>query len=157
MNSKLTLSCLGLFFVLILSNLSYARTMRAWDYDSLSKEATLIVIATPIETKKLEEKTKLPNIYPPTPVIGVETTFTVFATLKGNLSKETFVFHHYRLPDQTKLYINAPGLVAFNPDDKKIYLMFLQQEEDGKFTPIAGQTDPDISIKRIPNPHSESY
>lgn len=157
MNSKLKLICLGLFFILILSGLSYARIMKSWDYDSLSKEANLIVIATPIKTKNLEEKTELPNIHPPTPVIGVETTFTILATLKGNLSKETFVFHHYRLQDPTKLYINGPGLVTFNPDDKKIYMMFLKQAKDGKFTAIAGQTDPDISIKRIPNPHSESY
>jgi hypothetical protein len=40
----------------------------------------------------------------------------------------------------------GPGFVSFEPMDRKIYLLFLQQEADGRYEAVSGQTDPFWSV-----------
>ncbi len=84
--------------------MAFARLHAYWPYDKLTKEADLIVIATPVSVQDTAERTTFPdivqtdtnNVRRPVPAIGVETTFAVLSVLKGNTSTNTFVFHHLR-------------------------------------------------------------
>ena len=139
-----------LLSILLLGTLAYARLHEYWPYDKLTKEADLIVIATPISTRDTAERTTLPdivsvdanNVRTSIPAIGVETTFTSLAVLKGDTNNTTVVFHHMREAEPHPS-LNGPGLVAFDPKEKKRFLLFLKRESDGRYAPLTGQTDPD--------------
>ena len=75
MNRILISICLILFSGL--TNDADARLTETWDYDRLSKEAELIVIAIPIDNKKTSETAKLPNISPEIIAKSQMTTFIV--------------------------------------------------------------------------------
>jgi hypothetical protein len=128
---------------------SQARIMTAWNYDSLNDKATFVVIATATKVTPTEERAALPNISAGTNAIigaGIETSFEVLTVLKGDRSVRTFVLHHYALADTKKIMMSGPGLVSFEPKDRKIYLIFLQQEADGRYVAVSGQTDPFWSV-----------
>jgi hypothetical protein len=133
---------------------AFSREHEYWPYDRLTKEADLIVIAVPLSTRDTAEKTTLPgiwhvdtnNVRSLIPAIGVETTFTALAVLKGDANTTKVVFHHLRETVQ-RLALDGPGLVAFDPKEKKTFLLFLKRESDGRYAPLTGQTDPDGSVK----------
>ena len=103
----------------------HARMRVVMDYEKQKAEADLIVIAKPIESISLGEQTNLTeNIRPPVSVIGVETTFQIQAILKGTSEKNTFTFHHYRLPEEA-VVVSGPDLVSFD-NQHQSYLMFLK-------------------------------
>jgi hypothetical protein len=122
----------------------------------LNDAATLVVVATPTKVGEISELAALPNIATvhnngtKEDVMGkgVETSFEVLTVLKGERSTKTLVLHHFRLakPEAT---INGPGLVSFEPKDKKRFLMFLQKEADGRYVAVSGQTDPQDAIMEI--------
>ena len=134
----------------------FAREHEFWSYDRLAKEADLIVIATPVSTRDTAERTTLPGIEhidankvrSLIPAIGVETTFTTLAVLKGDAKITKLVFHHFR-EAAPKLSVNDPGLVAFDPKEKKRFLLSLKRESDGRYAPLTGQTDSDRSVKDL--------
>ena len=151
---------------------SQARIMTAWTYESLNDKATFVVIATPKKVTTTSEHAALPNISAGTNAIigiGVETQFDVLAVLRGDRDAKTFVLHHYKeqpLPERSSdgriiVYSGGgPGLVSFEPKDRKIYLLFLQQEPDGRYVAVSGQTDPFWSVMeftgQLPNlPHPD--
>jgi hypothetical protein len=148
---KTLLPALSLIF---LCTTVFAREHEFWSYDRLAKEADLIVIATPISTRDTAERTTLPGIErvdankvrSAIPAIGVETTFTTLAVLKGDAKIAKVVFHHLR-EAAPKLSLDGPGLVAFDSKEKKRFLLFLKREPDGRYAPLTGQTDPDGSVK----------
>lgn len=123
------------------------------DFDELAEKSDVIVIAEDTAVLDLAETWVLPNIKPEIKVVGVETTFKIVAVLKGALP-ETFVLHHYRLPtadgDGHLTMMNGPGLVTFLGDQQR-YLMFLNRESDGRYSPGSGQTDPNCSIRPVGN------
>ena len=59
----------------------------------------------------------------------------------------TIVLHHYKEADGPT--INGPGLVTFDPKDRKQYLMFLTRDRDGEYIAVSGQTDPDQSVEAL--------
>jgi hypothetical protein len=134
----------------------FARIHEYWPYDRLTKEADLIVIATPNSVRDTSERTMVPNIgelstnnvYSPIPAIGVETGFEVLSALKGEARTNTFVFHHLRQV-VSRPSRGAAGLVAFDPKEKKRFLMFLKRESDGRYASLTGQTDPDGGVKDL--------
>jgi hypothetical protein len=132
-----------------------ARPVAFRNYDQLTAEAELVVIATPTAVRETPERTNLPFLAPPLKAIGVETTFEVSALLKGELpdvpagKPRRLVLHHYRLPASTAPIPNGPGLVSFDPAARKQYLMFLKREPDGRYQALSGQTDPDMSIEPL--------
>jgi len=137
-----------------------ARIHRFWSYDDLATNATLVVVATPTNVTETSEVAALPNIvtvYPggskePVMGSGIETTFQILTVLKGECVAKTLVLHHYKEAKKIAS-MGPPGLVSFEPKDKKRYLMFLQKEADGRYVAVSGQTDPDDSIKQM----SENY
>src|SRR5438876_1908325 len=153
MNMKKILPILSF---LLLGTVAFARVHAYWPYDKLTKEADLIVIATPVSVQDTAERTTFPdimqtdtnNVRRPVPAIGVETTFAVLSVLKGNTSTNTFVFHHLR-ELENKPSFNRPGLATFDARDKKRFLLFLKRESDGRYAPLTGQTDPDGGVKDL--------
>lgn len=133
----------------------FARPVLFRNYDQLTAEAELVVIAAPTAVCELPERSDLAHIAPAMRAIGMETTFEISALLKGELRSppggkpKTLVLHHYRLPASTAPIPNGPGLVSFDPKDRKQYLMFLKREPDGRYQALSGQTDPDLSIEPL--------
>jgi len=130
------------------------------DYDELTEKSDAIVIAEDVAVRNLTESAVLQNYQPETRVLGVETTFKVVATLKGQIPKRDFVLHHYRFPTSSAALdmtaVNGTTLVTFL-GDKQRYLMFLNLASDGRFTPASGQTDPDLSIRPLSRTNSGNW
>ncbi len=132
-----------------------ARPVVAWDYEKMKDAADLIVIATPLVTRDLKEKTTLPGIEEigpdnqsrPVAAVGVETNFEIQTTLKGETPLNRFFLHHLRLANPPAVpAVNGPQLAAFDSAKKVRYLMFLKKEPDGHYVSVTGQTDPAIAI-----------
>ena len=130
-----------------------------FDYDKMTAEADLVVIATPVTTKELKQKTDLPGVSwnnQPIRVVGVETTFEVSVCFKGKLpekGKPRIVLHHYRLENPKLAEVpNAVQLLQLKPGDRSQYLMFLKRADNGRYVPFNGQTDPVYSVEKLRNP-----
>jgi len=152
-NSPRLKTCLvAATIVLSLASVCNARPVASWPYEKLAKEADLIVIATPTQTKDSGEKVNFPGIArgnKPVPGYGVNTTFEVLAVLKGGQVLKSFVLLHLREAGSNAISANGPSLVSFDPTEKKRYLMFLKREADGRFSSLCGQTDPAGAIKDL--------
>lgn len=148
---------LPILSLVLLVSVAFARLHEYWPYDRLTKEADVIVIATPISVRDISERTTLPNIVrtdtnnvrSAIPAIGVETIFATLSVLKGDVSTNSFVFHHLREAEKPGAQFNPPGLVAFDPKEKKRFLLFLKRESDGRYAPLTGQTDPDGGVRDL--------
>ena len=139
-----------LLSILAVQRLS-ARLMQVWPYEDLFAKSDFVVIAKPLTaTRDTKERSTLRDIQPSEPVIGVVTDFQTLLVIKGS-KRDRFTLHHYRLPESNVAIINGPDLVTFDPmKDHKPYLLFLVREADGRFAPVAGQTDPrDISVQEL--------
>ena len=145
-------------FLVLLAATAFARLHEHWPYDRLTKEADLILIATPVAVNDTAEMTMLPgigstdtnNVRRLIPAIGVETGFAILSVLKGDTGTNKFVIlHHLRRTERPGPEINGPGLVTFDPDEKKRFLLFLKRESDGRYAPLSGQTDPDGSVRDL--------
>ena len=139
------------------------RAVLVMSYQKLFDRSSLVVIATPIsKTADTSEESVLPDIFTQDAsgratklqAIGVETAFRIAACMKGDRRMKQFVLHHYREAKAPELEINGPGLLSFDPADaahRSSYLMFLVREQDGRYAPTGGQTDPDVqSIRPVP-------
>ena len=135
-----------------LASLCEARPVAYWPYDKLTKEADMVIIATPVAVRDTGQKTAFPGIRRdnrPVPASSIETTFTVLAVLKGKEETKRIVLHHLREEPQPEISVNGPGVVSFDPKGKRRYLLFLRLESDGRFSALTGQTDPDGSVKDL--------
>ena len=134
-----------------------ARPIQHWPYGKLNKEADLIVIATPVRVVDTGKATVLPGVQRgtsdgeprPIPAIEMRTTFQVLAMLKGDSELAEFTLTHLRETDPPEIQINGPGLVAFEPEEKRRYLLFLKAEPDGGYVPLTGQTDPAMAVRDL--------
>ncbi|MGO8927050.1 MAG: hypothetical protein ACLQU3_09205 [Limisphaerales bacterium] len=142
-------------FLLLSTGMVAARAVRIWPYQELLEKSDLVVIAAPAATNDTKEHIDLPG-FPGEHVIGVETRFTVSAVLKGDKPIKDFVLHHYRTTDGTNIphVPNGPSFVSFLPVEnptsvQRTYILFLLREADGRYAPIAGQTDPGLGIKEL--------
>ncbi len=129
-----------------------ARPVAYWPYEKLTKEADLLVIATPTRTVDTGEKMNLPGVArnnKPIAGLGVNTTFKVLAVLKGEQDLKSFVLFHLREAEPEEMAPNAPMLVSFDPKKNKRYLLFLKREADGRFSSLCGQTDPAGAVKDL--------
>ena len=137
---------LALLTILATVGTAEARIHRAWTYTDLMKTADLVVIATPGATTATGKTEALPDI------VGVsaeriETELDVLVVMKGKAGAKV-VLHHDRLSSANAM-VNGPGLVSFDPKDKRSYLMFLVREADGRYAAVSGQTDPDMAIEAL--------
>jgi len=134
--------------IFITTCLSHARPFTLWSYQDLYDKADLVIIAKPISTQDTTEKTTLPDI-PDVHVVGLFTEFKISVVMKGDKSMKKATLHHYRLADTKEEVINGPTLISFDPKQRTQSLMFLRLEKDGRYSPVSGQIDPDISILTI--------
>jgi len=148
----------GIVTLSLIVSVCFARPVQVFDYDKMTAKADLVVIATPIAIKRLEEKTNLPGVRwdnQPIRVLGLETTFKISVCFKDKLpatKKPRIVLHHYRLENPKLAEVpNAVQLLQFKPGDRSQYLMFLKREKDGRYTPFNGQTDPIYSVEKLKN------
>jgi hypothetical protein len=175
---------LTLLMFLCLSLEAKARVYPSWydDYDSLNDKATLVVIATPTTVGTNTEKTSFGNIFTqgdPKPEeitgTGVETGFRIITVLKGERNMKALVLRHYVLVKSESMGMKVtlgtlagPSLISFDPNSKKMYLMFLRKEADGRYVAVTGQEDPAYSVKQLddlplfssgasPSPNAKQY
>ncbi len=138
------------------------RGINVLTYDELFAKSDFIVIAEVAEkTKDTPERTKLKDISPPQSAIGIVTEFECLHVIKGS-RRQRLTLHHYRAdfsvddfhdqaPEGTeRVIVNGPTFMSFELErGKPAYLMFLIRERDGRFAPVAGQIDPDLSIFKL--------
>lgn len=151
---------------ILVSTPVYARFASDMPLAQQQAEADLIVVATPAIVKVLDEVSVLPNITSvlldgtkrPYKAQGVETTFEAIAVIKGRLPRMSFVLHHYRREinkSESESHgqlgeVNGPGFVEFYPTEnsskRQFFLLFLTRAKDGRYVPVNGQVDPDLSV-----------
>ena len=119
--------------------------VRAWSDQELLDQSALVVVGMPISSKDTSEQTKLGQ----NTVVGVETQFAVSKVLKGDRTVKTVTVHHYRFAGQT-IASNGPELLAFDEKEKTPYRLFLVREKDGRYAPVAGQMDTELSVRPEP-------
>ena len=148
----------GIVTLLLIVTVCLARPVQMFDYDKMTAKADLVIIATPVAIKRLEEKCDLPGVRwnnQPIRVLGLETTFEVSVCFKGKLpakKKPKVVLHHYRLENPQLAEVpNAVQLLHLKAGDRSQYLMFLKREKDGRYAPFNGQTDPIYSVEKLQN------
>jgi hypothetical protein len=118
-----------------------ARFMLFRTFRELDKGADIIVVAKPVSTKETAEQTDLPHIAPAVHVVGLSSEFEVSLVLKGDDRLKKLVVHHYRLANPGQLMMNGPNLASFDSQESTRYLLFLQREPDGRYSPF-DQVDP---------------
>jgi hypothetical protein len=151
----MTKTKLILCLALVLSGgwLAHARGVHSWSDAELMKASDLVVIASPVETKDLDETNSLgwpQNGSFQTRFRGVETIFKVFDVLKGMPANDRIALHHYRFEDGWGSPPNGPTLITFTPDGTNRYLLYLVNDGTNRYAPAAGQIDPGLSVRPPP-------
>jgi hypothetical protein len=140
-------------FVLVLllatASLAEARISEAWTYQRLYDGADLVVVGVVTSTTVTSEATILPNIRPDVHAIGVSTEFRIGGIFKGDVHLKSCVLHHYRLANPDSVLLNGPALVSFDVTARGPYLLLLTREPDGRYVPVAGQTDSAKSVFKL--------
>jgi len=158
--SRMATALVVLTTLTVISGTSEARIHRAWSYPELMKAADLVVIVAPHGTTPTGKQQALPDITQvdasgkKSSVMGerLETDLELVVVLKGKPldtkgKDATRILLHHTREVSTQPSINGPGLVNFDAQPKRQYLMFLVREKDGRYAAVSGQTDPDISIE----------
>lgn len=138
-----------------------------WDYSSLTEKADFVIIARPIKVHETGEVAKLPGTQKDYKMIGMETTFSVSAVLKGKSSQKNLILYHYMLQDITIKDLQADGFQVLTSAEKPLfvkfdipaedeypkyeYLLFLKKEKDDRFVTVTDQINAAISVKRLPD------
>jgi hypothetical protein len=148
-------------FQLIVVSTTFARPIAHWPYEKLFKEADLVVIATAKSTKATEDKLDGPYREH---LLGQVTTLTVRSVLKGEAEGEAVEVLHFVEKGEMRLP-NGPILVVFRTTPAHVeartfqthvgtpdYLVFLKAGKDGRYEPVAGQVDSELSVKEIYRP-----
>ncbi len=141
-----------------------ARQIPEWPYDKLFKHAELVVIVRPISVReaKAGEAADPPASY----LTGVVTNFRVLHVVKGQYADKNLDLVHFRInPKFDGVIGNGPSLVAFHTQEIAIsgkswsggtgypeYMVFLKKQQDGRFTFVSGQFDPELSVKQLLKP-----
>jgi hypothetical protein len=150
-----------LAFVLFVASATFARPIADWPYEKLFKEADLVVIATAKGTRATEDTLDGPY---KEHLLGQVTTLTVRSVLKGDAKPGTVEVLHFVEKGEMRLP-NGPMLVVFRTTPAHVeaktyqthvgtpdYLIFLKAEKDGRYSPVAGQVDSELSVKEIYRP-----
>jgi hypothetical protein len=154
---------------LVAAGVGDARRLPDWPYEKLFKEADLVVIAEPQGTASTKDDFG-DNPWP-LEAIGRETTFRVAHVLKGEPGKDPIKVLHFAFgapkagEGDAPVVRNGPGFVAFRTKEvtadtadrahdwftlpRPQYLLFLRKRADGRYEPVSGQTDPNLSVREV--------
>jgi hypothetical protein len=155
-------SLLGLLTIAILA-MSVApangRPIANWPYEQLLKEADLVVIASVKSTVATDDRLK-DNPWK-AEFLGLNTAFSVKGVLKGKTEGDSIKVLHYKLKEGVSI-INGPLLVTFRSNSMLLegkskraelgppdYLLFLKLRKDGRYEPVTGQIDPQLSVREL--------
>jgi hypothetical protein len=130
------------------------RPIGIWRYEDLLKEADLVVIAKAVGTADTEDALKSDFAVE---FVGMDTSFEVQGTLKGNAPGKLVVLH-YRIKNGGSPP-NGPMLVTFRTNAEAgkggalslppEYLLFLKRRTDGRYEAVTGQIDPVLSVRSV--------
>jgi hypothetical protein len=145
-----------------------ARRLPDWPYDRLLKEADLVVVAAAVKSEPAADKLEGDYAFE---LDGINTRFTVKAVLKGEAPKGDLTVLHYQMgrlkpgkteDDQMYAAKSGPDLVTFRAEPLRVrvggsgtempapeYLLYLKKRADGRYEPVSGQFDPDLSVREI--------
>lgn len=122
-----------------------ARPVHVLTLEETYRDASLIVIATPLETRDYAEF-RLDGT--PDQAVDVLTDFAVEAVVQGSLplaednGKRMVTVLHRRYVDLSAevLVVDGPSFVEFDPSFQNRYLIILKREH-GMYVPLTGQYD----------------
>jgi hypothetical protein len=160
-----TAAIVAFAFASILSPIASARLFDPWSFEQLSAKSDLIAIIEAIRDDPATDSFKADS----DKFVGVNTRFRVHAVLKGQFKgKELTVLHFF---DETPV-INGPMSADFRftwtykeqfflngkaaasaesgPNPRTpIWLAFLKARPDGRFEPVTGQYDSELSFCKL--------
>jgi hypothetical protein len=148
------------------------RLVESWSYDRLFKEADLVVIAVPAGEEKADDA------FGERPwhldVVGLNTTFDIKHTLKGEAEGEQVKMLHFRFADPPKgkrvVIDDGPEFVAVRRKSLTVregdrplhlwapeYLLFLRRLKDGRYEPVSGKVDPKFAVRELSEPLDDTF
>ena len=110
--------------------------LRRRSYQQMSDKADLVVIAKPLESKDTSERLLIRGYIN---AVGVETDLEIRAVFKGDSKLRKVVLHYYRLPSDHPTMIGGPSFVYFEDKKPDLFLLFLERNADGRYSPVFGQ------------------
>ena len=170
MNRRLLASLVSIAFLYLGPSIAAARILDDWPYERLFKEADVVVIGTAVSTKDATD-TFVDDRWPHE-FVGQDTTLEVLQVLKGEASVKRITVLHFKFGKLTKkaaaeagnlvLTIDGPEFVSFRTKPEKIeiagtglpahrfeYLLFLKKRADGRYEPVSGRIDPNLSMREL--------
>ena len=85
--------------------------------------------------------------------------------LKGKVDGKQIKVLHFKWGELKKgiksdsidgiIIIDGPLFVAFPTKDAPEHLLFLRSLKDGRYEPVSGKIDPELSVRRLSAPESE--
>ena len=142
-----------------------ARIIQLWPYEKLMEESDLVIVGSVESVGEFDGTTEIPQFGE---VLEARlTTFKVDGILKGEFDSKTLELVHCRFADNGGLVINGPMLARFESTGRTIriesegtagtlvqesqpsYLLFLKRREDGRYEPVAGQVDSELSVRKL--------
>jgi hypothetical protein len=161
------MASLGLAVVLIGLTVRPAagRLVKRWSVEDLNRAADLVVVASPVASA--DTRDTFDDHGWPLEEVGVDTTFAVRRTLKGEAAGDRLIVLHCRFgarkPGGAEAIYNGPDFVSFRTQPAAVrrshltkdlpgeeYLLFLRQRKDGRYEFVSGQLDPGLSIREAP-------
>lgn len=140
-----------------------ARGVPHWPYEKLFQESDLVVLAALLKTEFADDE--LMDRRWSWKFEGQNTTFEKIQVLKGTFEENELQMLHFKIGEAksdervSESLINGPTFVTFpttrNTDDRwrrersQEYLLFLKKLPDGRFIPVSGQIDPNLSVRKV--------
>ena len=154
-----------LAFVAIPALNADARLIELWEYERLMDESDLVIVGTVESAGDFDGTTEIRlfgDVLEPQ-----LTTFKVTGVLKGELEPKTLELVHCRMRENVGGVRNGPLLAHFESAGRTIriesgghagtlvqenqpaYLLFLKRRNDGRYEPVAGQVDSEMSVRKL--------
>src|SRR5258705_10783481 len=120
---------------------------RTWTQEQLNFFSEIIATAIVLDSKALTEG-PLSHGSHRNGFHGMETTFSILKTFKGNApSNGRVVVHHYSLSNEESDEINSSLLQTFDSGTMHTYLLYLRKDSDQRFQPTCGENLQGLSIR----------
>ena len=126
-----------------------ARLSRSWTYAELSTKADLVIIAESMKPTDTDKHEALPDISRDggkmmAPCAASERK--VVTVLKGKAGASVTVQHDALVNAQAM--VDGPGLLTFDPNSHKQFLMFLTKHMD-EYVSMSGPSEPLSSVEEL--------
>jgi hypothetical protein len=127
-----------------------ARALPYWPYDKLFKEADLVVIAKATAVEATDDQPANDDLKRLKTMLRAQTTsFGVLHVLKGKADGNSLRVVHFAFKPGEPGPDNGPGLMSFETKQPPDHLLFLRARKDGRYEPVTGEYDPDLSVREL--------